>query len=212
VRDLGNNEKYEFLQRLDGANERLEFVQADLMVPSSLEPCFQDVEYVLHIASPFMFTVSDPKRDLLDPAANGTISVLDLCKKNPNIKRIVFTSSIASVSDSFDSSKTYNEDDWNESSSLTRNPYYYSKTQAEKSAVEFMTTNKDLHFDLVRILPFVVLGPSLNATLNESHNFIANLLRGKLSGILDLSFGFCDVRDIATAHIIAMENPTANGR
>ena len=206
------SQKYEFLNKLPGAQENLELMQADLNDAASFVPCFTGVEYVMHIASPYVISVADPQKDLVDPAVNGTKAILELCKNTPSVKRLVMTSSIASVSDCFDSNKIYNENDWNEQSSLTRNPYYYSKTLAEKEAVNFMQTQINCHFDIIRILPFLTMGPSLNGSLNESHGVILAFLTGRLPGITDLSHGISDVRDIATAHIIAMEKQEAEGR
>jgi nucleoside-diphosphate-sugar epimerase len=53
--------------------------------------------------------------------------------------------------------QVYDESDWNEKSSLTRNPYYYSKTLAEKAAWDFMDKENPV-FSLVVINPFAVLG------------------------------------------------------
>ena len=53
--------------------------------------------------------------------------------------------------------QTYTEKDWNEKSTLKRNPYYYSKTLAEKAAWKFMDDNKP-DFSLVVINPFAVMG------------------------------------------------------
>lgn len=47
-------------------------------------------EAVIHTASPFHFNATDVKRDLLDPAINGTIGILKATKKNaPMVKRVV---------------------------------------------------------------------------------------------------------------------------
>lgn len=56
---------------------------------------------VIHTASPFHFSVTDTKKDLLDPAINGTTGVLKAIKKSaPSVKRVVITSSFAAIVDS----------------------------------------------------------------------------------------------------------------
>ena len=57
-----------------------------------------------------------------------------------------------------------------------------------------------------------MIGPSHGPSLNASNSIIANFTKGEYPGIINLEFPTVDVRDVATAHIKAMENPQANGR
>jgi nucleoside-diphosphate-sugar epimerase len=74
-------------------------------------------EAVLHTASPFHFNITDTKKDLLDPAIIGTTGVLKAIKKYaPSVKRVVVTSSFASIVDAGKGNAagyTYSEEDWN---------------------------------------------------------------------------------------------------
>jgi len=67
-------------------------------------------------------------------------------------------------------------------------------------------------FSLVTINPFFVIGPSHNSTLNESPKILADIFAGTYPAVLDLTWGIVDVRDVAAAHVLAMENPKAHGR
>ena len=67
-------------------------------------------------------------------------------------------------------------------------------------------------FDLVVINPFLVMGPALTKALNPSNQVFADMINGNYPGILNLVWGFVDVRDAAKAHILAMETPAAHGR
>lgn len=73
------------------------------------------MDYILHLASPF---VLKPKKDsdLIDPAVNGTLSVMKAASKSPNIKGIVLTSSVYAVyPHKYDQLEHhYNESDWGE--------------------------------------------------------------------------------------------------
>ncbi len=200
-----------YLRALPGAADRLEFVEADLLVPGSFDAAAAGCTYVLHTASPYLLNVADPQRDLVDPAVHGTRNVLGACMKAGTVKRVVLTSSMAAVSDEPDSNHVLTERDWNLKSNLKRNPYYYSKTQAEKAAWEFMEREKP-SFDLVVINPFMVIGPSLGPALNTSTQIFVDLLKGTYPGIMDLTWGLVDVRDVADAHIRAMETAAAKGR
>jgi len=116
---------------------------------------------------------------------------------------------MAAVTDSPEGVLT--EDVWNVKSSLKRNPYYYSKAEAERAAWKFMKEHK-VNFDLITILPFIVWGPALSNGPSESLSILTNLLNGVFPVIMSLDFGVVDVRDVALAHILAIETPQASGR
>jgi dihydroflavonol-4-reductase len=118
---------------------------------------------------------------------------------------------MAAVTDEPDDRKILTEADWNERSSLTRNPYYFSKTLAERAAWAFMK-DASRPWDLVVINPFLVMGPSMTKGLNTSNSLLANLLNGIFPGILSMTWGIVDVRDVADAHVRAIASSAANGR
>ncbi|HJK92477.1 MAG TPA: SDR family oxidoreductase [Polyangiaceae bacterium LLY-WYZ-15_(1-7)] len=211
VRDPKKARSVDHLKALPGAAERLELVAAELQDPASLEAAVVGCEVVMHTASPYVLTVDDPQRDLVDPAVEGTRNALAACRKAGSVKRVVLTSSMAAVTDEPDSTRVLTEADWNEGSSLERNPYYYSKTLAEKAAWRFVE-EEDVAFDLVVINPFMVIGPSLSPGLNTSNGVFVGLVGGEYPGIVSLTWGMVDVRDVADAHVRAMEVPEASGR
>jgi len=124
---------------------------------------------------------------------------------------VVFTSSIAAITDEPESSKVFTEKDWNTMSSLERHPYQYSKTLAERAAWDFIMQKKP-PFDLVVINPFMVVGPSLSPQLNTTNRIIRDIMTGVYPGIMDINWGFVDVRDVAKAHILAITTSSASGR
>jgi dihydroflavonol-4-reductase len=198
------------LRALPGAVERLELVEADLTVPGSFEPAVRGCGTVFHTASPYVIQVDDPQRDLVDPAVNGTLAVLRACAAAGDVARVVLTSSMAAVTDEPDG-RVLTEADWNEKSTLQRNPYYLSKTMAERAAWTFVERERP-RFDLVAMNPFMIMGPSLGPGLNVSNKIIADLVNGVYPGILSITWGIVDVRDVAHAHVRAAEVQAANGR
>ena len=198
------------LRALPGV-ERLELVEADLTVPGSFGPAVRGCATVFHTASPYLIQVDDPQRDLVDPAVNGTLGVLAACAAAPEVSRVVLTSSMAAVTDEPDASRVLTEADWNEKSTLTRNPYYLSKTLAERAAWDFVARETP-RFDLVALNPFMILGPSLAPGLNVSNKIIADLVNGVYPGIVSMTWGIVDVRDVAQAHVRAADVPAAHGR
>ena len=209
----GTADKYPYLTELEGASERLEFVQADLLQEGAYDQVVQGCDYVMHTASPYIVNVKDSQKELVDPAVNGTLNVLKACQKTDSVKRVVLTSSLAAITDEPRNDKPFSEKDWNEKSNLKRNPYFYSKVQAEKAAWDYVEKNKDqCHFDLVTINPFMVIGPSLGPTLNESNKVIRDLMHGLYPVLMTLNWGIVDVRDVAHSHILAMQTESASGR
>ncbi len=202
---------YPFLLGLPGASERLELVEADLLSNGAYDRAIEGCDYVMHTASPYQINVKNSQTDLVDPAVNGTETVLESCLKSAGVKRVIFTSSIAAITDEAESNKVFTEQDWNTMSSLERNPYHYSKTLAERAAWDFIMRKRP-KFDLVAINPFMVIGPSLGPSLNTSNQIIRDILMGVYPGIMDINWGFVDVQDVAKAHILAMETDTASGR
>jgi len=210
VRSLKDKKKYEYLNAMDPSGKMLELVEADLLNEASWDSVITGTEYVLHMASPYALNVNNPQTDLVDPAVHGTLNVLKACEKVKTIKKVVLTSSVAAITDSPIEGHLYTENDWNTESSLTRNPYYYSKKLSEEAAWNFI---KGKHFELIVINPFLVIGPEYNSTtINPSVESVYNILTGKFPGIINIAWCFVDVRDVAKSHILAMENNKANGR
>lgn len=211
VRSLAIPEKYRYLTELPGADERLELVEAELLTEGSYDEAVAGCGAVFHTASPYVINVKDPQKDLVDPAVKGTLNVLGSCRKAGGVARVILTSSMAAITDEPRDDHVFTEEDWNEASSLKRNPYYYSKVLAEKAAWDF-SEEDGVGFELVVINPFMIIGPSLSPGLNSSNKILVDLLTGTYPGILSLNWGFVDVRDVARAHIRALETPKAKGR
>lgn len=213
VRDPDDPKKTEHLRALDGADERLHLFKANLLEEGSFDAVVEGCNGIFHTASPFYNNVKDPEAELIEPAVKGTLNVLGSCIKNPSIKRVVVTSSMAAVG--------YNErprtpevivdETWFSSSEFCKQSkawYVLSKTLAEEAAWKF---SKDNGIDIVTINPAMVIGPLLQPTLNTSAAAIVNLINGA-SAYPNASFGWVNVQDVAKAHILAYEVPTASGR
>jgi len=200
----------------------------DMTKPELYEKAFAgNITGVLHLASPFVFDVTDKKKDLLDPAMRGAVSMLEAVQRyGKTVRRVVLTSSFASIVDipkGLRPGYTYDEKDWNpmtydEAAEETVDnvvSYCASKKLAEAAAWDWMKENKP-SFDLVTICPPWVFGPhepALKSTekLNESTSLLWNMIGAK--DIPDFDFGgFCDVRVLAEAHIAAIEKEEAGGK
>lgn len=219
VRSVADPSKVQHLRTLF---PHLELFEADLVKEGSFDEAFRGCDYVLHTASPFQLVVEDPQRDLLDPAVKGTLNVLRAAAKAESVKRVVLTSSVAAIVGEQIEGKVYTEDDWNLVSTIQDSPYRLSKRLAEETAWNFV---KELNverehqgkpkLELVTICPSFVLGPPLSSrTDGESCRAMKGILSGafKESGCRPLALGSVDVRDVALAHVVALEKPEAVGK
>ncbi|PRQ54799.1 putative cinnamyl-alcohol dehydrogenase [Rosa chinensis] len=213
VRDPNDKKKTEHLLALDGAKERLQLFKADLLEEGSFDSLVDGSVAVFHTASPFYHNPNDPQVELIDPALKGTLNVLRSCVKVPSIKRVVITSSMAAVAfngkpvapDVIIDESWFSDPAFCEQSKAW---YMLSKTLAEEAAWKFA---KEKGIDIVTINPGLVIGPLLQPTLNTSVEPILKLINGA-EKFPNTTYRFVDVRDVANAHILAFENPSASGR
>jgi len=170
---------------------------------------------VFHIASPFPPAVPKHADDLIQPAVQGTTNVLSACAESGTVKKVVLTSSIAAISCGLSghpnrSGDPYSEEDWSPEGACL--PYEQSKLFAERVAWDFVKELPDERkFDLVVVNPAFVQGPILTKSVGTSVDIVKRLLTGDIPGTFNINFCIVDVRDVAQAHIVAMEKPNCNG-
>ncbi|KAL3815104.1 hypothetical protein ACJIZ3_016372 [Penstemon smallii] len=213
VRSLSDPTRVEHLKSLEGAEERLHLFEADLINEGSFDSVVDGCEGVFHTASPVFFKVTDPQKELIDPALKGTLNVLKSCKKVSSIKRVVITSSMASVMFVKNPSKPgFVDETWFSDPDLCEEKkewYALSKTLAEKAAWKFAEENG---IDLITLHPGYVIGPLLQPTLNFSSQSFVDLIKEGKELLPGGVYRYVDVRDVAQAHILAFENFSASGR
>ncbi|KAG6713509.1 hypothetical protein I3842_05G157100 [Carya illinoinensis] len=213
VRDPNDPKKTEHLLMLDGAKERLHLFKADLLEEGSFDSLVDGCEGVFHTATPVYLSANNPQAELIEPAVKGTLNVLRSCAKVSSVKRVVITSSMAAVvyngkpltPDVLVDETWFSDPAFCEESKLW---YMLSKTLAEKAAWEF---SKENGIDMVAMHPGWVSGPLLQPIINTSLEPFLKLAKGAES-IPFMSPRWVDVRDVANAHILAFENPSASGR
>ncbi|CAF3046205.1 unnamed protein product [Rotaria sp. Silwood2] len=209
---------------------RISFVHINDIMTDSFDEAVQGVDGIIHVASPVRLTLTDPEKDFLLPAINGTMGVLQAAhkynKNHPNtIKRIVITSSFASIIDiskGLRSGYSYTEKDWcpftyvdglaEKNDSLT--VYRTAKTCAERAAWEFLDKEKP-SFTIATICEPMVFGPRVNGfnsldDMNSSNSPIWSLITSdKNAKMPETKLIFeVDVRDVAYTHVAALEQCT----
>ncbi len=107
--------------------------------------------------------------------------------------------------------KIATEDDWSQENLLHHYPK--SKYLAEKLFWEQAEKHKE-ELEFVSILPSLVTGPAFAKHGNSSEAFISEILNGGYPGIPTPSteYAAVDVRDVAVAHVNALEHADAKGK
>lgn len=218
VRNPDDPKKTAILRGLPGAKERLELVKGQLLEENSFDDAVYGCDGVFHCASPTEFSFTDPFKDCIEPAVQGTVNILKSCSKAPSIKRIVFTSSAAAIR--FTQledipEQRFDESCWTDVEMCLRDkphgwPYFVSKTLSEKKAFELAEEYK---LDLVTIHPTLVTGPFLIDKIPNSVADAISLVTGDKSHHKFIRrISFVHIEDIIAAHIFLYENPAAKGR
>ena len=198
------------LKKANLSDANLSLYECDLMSDDGWEKAIDGCDYVLHIASPFINGLPDHEDDLIKPALTGTQRILKLSAANPQIKKIIITSSFAAVGDTFNGQTVFNESDWSDPNNNKISAYNKSKTLAEKSAWDFMESNPS--FKLTVINPVGVIGPMLSDDIGISNLFVKKILDGSTPGNPGLHIGFVDVRDVARAHVDSIKNEKSDNK
>ena len=191
--------------------ERLEIVIADLLKDDGWNEAVNGCRYVLHVASPFFLKTPDHEDDLIKPAVEGTLRVLNACREN-DVEKVVLTSSVAAIGYGHGKDKTtIDETDWSKTDGDI-SAYAKSKTLAEKAAWDFMDKlSDDDKFELTVINPVAVTGPMLTSDIGSSNDMLIKMTDGSMPACPKIQMGFVDVRDVAKAHIYSMTSEKTNG-
>ena len=175
------------------------------MDKQSIMKAAQGCDFIVHTASPFPITAPKHESDLIEPAVNGTLAVMEACLAN-KVKRVVITSSIASITNCLPKDRPKNnkfdESMWSEPSGDHIDAYAKSKTLAEKAAWDFQKKHASEHkIEVTIICPSLIMGPAFVGAGFSSGDIISNMMLGKYPALPRLSFGVVDVRDVAEAHL-----------
>jgi dihydroflavonol-4-reductase len=164
--------------------DKLSFVELDLLKDEGWNKAAQGCKYVMHIASPFPYKVSNNRDSLLAPAVDGTLRVLN-AGINANVEQIIKTSSIVAMFRKPNRSNpyTFGENDWtDENWTKGVTDYFLSKTNA------------------------------LDKKGGTSIEYVRQFLKGKFPAAPKWGVLISDVKDIAKAHVACIGNTKVGGR
>lgn len=215
VRDPANVGKTKPLMDLLGAKERLSIWKADLAEEGSFHDAIRGCTGVFHVATPMDFLSKDPENEVIKPTVEGMISIMRACKEAGTVRRIVFTSSAGTVNLEERQRPVYDEESWTDVDfcrrvKMTGWMYFVSKTLAEKAALAYAAEHG---LDLVTIIPTLVVGPFISASMPPSLITALALITGNAPHYSILKqVQLIHLDDLCDAEIFLFENPAAAGR
>lgn len=210
------------------AGRALETVIVKDIATSDLSDAMKGCTSIIHSASPYHFDVHNAVDDMLRPAVQGTLNVLTHAKA-AGITQVIITSSFAAMNNNSAGGVfrdyVYTENDWSpltEDDAKAGDPmrapvYSASKKLAEQAAWNW----REEHIgavDIVTINPPMIYGPPVATPLsphdlNTSTQNIYELINHSKDIPKDRLPLFCDVRDCAKVHVMALKNKSvANKR
>ncbi|MCL7044586.1 hypothetical protein MKW94_005743 [Papaver nudicaule] len=229
-------EKISRLASLWSGKERLKIFRADLQDEGSFHEAVKGCHGVFHVAASMEFNVTSAKdinmdsyirSNIIEPAINGTLNVLKACSNSRSVKRVVFTSSISTIT------SKHNDGTWRatvDESCQTSIPYVLgnkesgwvyvlSKLISEETALQYAN---EKGIDLISVIPTTVAGPFLTPAVPASVRVLLSPVTGntgdpELYPILSAvhtrmgSISVVHIEDICNAHIFLME-AKAKGR
>lgn len=190
--------------------DRLDFVVADLTSDDGWTDAMSGAGGVLHVASPVMPGKVKDEDSLIKPAREGALRVLKAAR-DAGVRRVVLTSAFHAIGFGHGQvDRVFTEDDWSPLNGPGMDAYGRSKVLAERAAWEFVAEQNAP--ELVSINPVAVVGPLLSDSVSGTNHLIQEMLTGGMPVLPDIAIPFVDVRDVATAHVRALNAPAAAGQ
>ncbi|KAA8523747.1 hypothetical protein F0562_010170 [Nyssa sinensis] len=220
------------LLKLWGCGDQLRLFTADLQEEGSFDEAVKGCNGVFHVAASMEFRIPTTENaegyvqsKIIDPAIKGTLNLLKACSKTKSVKRVVFTSSISTMT-AKDSAGNWrpvvDESCWTPIDQVWKMKssgwvYVLSKFLTEKAAFHFAKENG---IDLVSVITTTVAGPFLTSTVPSSIQVLLSPITGDteffpiLSSVNSRmgSIALVHIEDICSAHIFLLEHARAEGR
>jgi nucleoside-diphosphate-sugar epimerase len=191
--------------------DALSFAAADLVSDAGWAEAVSGCDFVLHVASPVHSGKVKNEDDVIVPAREGTLRVLRAAR-DAGVKRVVLTSAFHAVGYGHPhTDHTFTEDDWTILDGTGVDAYGKSKTLAEHAAWDFMAAEGG-SMELATILPVAVMGPVMGREISGANHIVQRSLDGQMPGYPNLWIPIVDVRDVASAHVLAMTARGAAGQ
>ncbi|KAL6843995.1 hypothetical protein ACP4OV_025668 [Aristida adscensionis] len=156
--------------------------RADLDEEGSFDQAVSGCDYAFLVAAPVNLHSKNPEKELIEPAVRGTLNVLRSCAKAGTVRRVVLTSSVASVHgrELHGGGHVLDESSWSDVDYLTAHKrgawgYLVSKVLLEKAASAFAAEHG---LSLATVCPVVTVGAAPAPAARSSVPPCLSLLSG----------------------------------
>jgi dihydroflavonol-4-reductase len=194
VRSLADAAKTAPLRQL-GA---VELVEAEMNRPDQLRAAMEGVDVLFHAAAVYSVAETGRDQEILDSSLKGAETALRAAA-DARVGKVVLTSSIVTLPMTAPGAPPSTEADWTED---TRIVYFRAKKEAEQLAWKLAG---ELKLNMATVLPGQIGGPGFarnTPTLDQLEAMMSGAFR---MGVPDLNMLYIDVRDVASAHVLAAE-------
>ncbi len=195
-------------EALGPASDRLSLAVCDLTGDEGWAEAFQGVDALIHVASPFILREPKDEQEYLRPAVDGTLRVMRFARDTGVTNAVVTSTYLTMAGHMF--AGTFGPDDHTPMDDPSINAYIRSKVAAEEALWDFVGVEAP-DMEVSTIHPGAILGPPLGLdTAGTSVSTIKGMITGSVPGIPPISVPMVDVRDVALAHVAALESKVAN--
>lgn len=182
---------------------RLTVAEINVRSPMAFRDIIKGCQFVIHCGVPSV----SPTENLVDVHSSVVKALFDAIRMygKSSVKRVVITGSALNVA-SNEESGHFDETNWNEKAAA--DVFANAKIHFEREAWRLKEL---LDIELSVILPSIMIGPSLTCEVSEAMRLLQGL--GSQSAWFpfapNMFWNWVDVRDVADAHIKALEVPAA---
>ena len=191
----------------------------DILADNAFGDAVKGVDFIIHVASPLAQGVSSDKFEthLIQPAVKGTTGILFSAKSNPNIRRIVITSSEVAIVPwkslvGHGSAGIFTDSNRIPSPTgpyqVEFEAYAASKVIALNKTEEFVRTEKP-SFDVINLMPSFVVGR--NELVTDAKDIAVGSNKTAIGPVLGIKAPFVKtptsvhLDDVARAHVLALD-------
>ena len=184
---------------LEGLN--FEMVKGDVCEMDDLEPLFFETEkfetIVIHTAGIVSIATKFDQR-VYDVNVNGTVNIIEQCKKN-HVKRLIYVSSVHAIQEKPDKQLIRETNHFDPEVVVG----LYAKTKAEATKRVLESVKDGL--DCVVVHPSGIGGPN---DFGNGHfkQLVMDFLNGSLTAFIKGGYDFVDVRDVSEGILAAVDN------